>query len=372
MKKSLALVISSALVIALSGCSGTNTESLDSGSDTLPSGTDIPSSSSSSETVTYLDPKDYLPSTREYIDSVVNEHLQKFQTPDMTDYEKVKAAADYVMSIGFYTVSPGLDVWRWRSADDSMPTYTEMRGLNMLLFGAETCEGYTGALEMLLNAMDIETRNIPGYTYAANGSLVYHTWCQVKIDDVWYHVDCDLEDDISTSRGVVRYKYFLKSDATMGGSHFWGQRLINLRTMEPGQVEEIQAHYMGENCPRDYPTPAANPMKPNDRVDVRAIRNELKQELAEYEKLYGKLEWKELDVVPPVTIKYYLTVEEEPESDPESETERLYGQNIVDFAKTYQNRRCVIKKPGTENDPEYYGRNPFGHNNSNAQSSSEN
>lgn len=353
MKKFLALIISSALVIALGGCSGTNTESLNSESDMLPSESNISSSlSSSSETVTYLDPKDYLPSTREYIDSVVNEHLQKFQTPDMTEYEKVKAATDYVMSIGFYTLSPALDVWRWRSAGDTMPTYSEMRGLNMLLFGAETCEGYTGALEMLLNAMGIETRNIPGYTYAANGSLAYHTWCQVKIDGVWYHIDCDLEDDISTSRGVVRYKYFLKSDATMGGSHFWGQRLINLGTMEQGQVEEIQARYMGESCPRDYPTPPENPIKPNDPIDVRALRNELKQELAEYEKVYGKLEWIELDVVPPVTIKYYLTAEEN--------TEEMYGQTVTEFAKTYQNRRCVIKKPGTENEPEFYGRNPPG------------
>lgn len=306
--------------------------------------------------VTYLNPADYLPSTRDYINSVVSEHLKNFETEGMSEYEKVKAATDYVMSIGFYTLSPALDVWRWRSAGDSMPTYEEMRGLNLLLFGAETCEGYAGALEMLLNAIGIETRNIPGYTYSANGSLAYHTWCQVKIDDVWYHVDCDLEDDISASSGIVRYKYFLRGDETMGKSHFWGQRLINLGTMEPGQVEEIKAHYMGENCPRDYPTPAANRIEPNDPIDVRALRNELRAELAEYEKIYGKLEWIELDVVPPVTIKYFLTADER--------TDEMYGQTVTEFAKTYQNRRCVIKMPGTENEPDFYGRNPPGSENS--------
>ncbi len=356
MKKITAGFAICALILQLCGCKSVN-ELPDSTTESdLSSLTTNESDIRSEEEITYLNPADYLPSTREYIDSVISEHLQKFETPGMSEYEKVKAATDYIISIGFYTLSPALDVWRWRSAGDYVPTYEEMRGLNMLLFGAETCEGYAGALNMLLNAMGIETRNIPGYTYAANGSLAYHTWSQVKIDGVWYHIDCDLEDDISTSSGIVRYKYFLKSDETMEKSHFWGQRLIDHGTMEPGQIEEIQAYYMGENCPSDYPAPEPKPIEPNSPVAIRALRNELRAELAEYEKIYGKLEWIELDVVPPVTIKYFLTAEEH--------TDMMFGQTITEFAKTYQNHRCVIKKPGTENEPDFFGRNPTNSDNS--------
>ena len=106
----------------------------------------------------YLDPADYLPSTKDYIQAVVREHVEQIETPGMSDYEKVKAAADYVMALGYYSISPALDVWRWRTAGDTVPTYEEMRGLNMLLFGVETCEGYTAALNMLLEEMGVETR----------------------------------------------------------------------------------------------------------------------------------------------------------------------------------------------------------------------
>lgn len=341
MKKYAALFICCALALQLCGCAvseGVHEETSSDSEYSTSLDSTIPESESIPEKV-YLNPADYLPSTADYVRQIIEEHVSKVEKPDMTEYEKVKATTDYIMSIGCYAASPALDVWRWRTAGDSVPTYEEMRALNMFIFGAETCEGYTAALNLILNEMGVETRYITGLTYLASGGLAYHSWSQVKVDGVWYHLDCDLDDNIAKN-GMVTYKYFLKSDATMGRNHFWGQRLINLNQIEPGQVEEVRAHYMGEICPRDYPTPAANYIEPNEGLDIKEMREELKRELADYEDKYGKLEYMELDVVPPVFIRYFCDL------DPADVREGW--EDMQYFAKTYQDRRSIMKNPDAE------------------------
>lgn len=280
----------------------------------------------------YPDPAEELPSTKDYIHQVVREHIDQIEQPGMTEFEKVKAATDYLIALGYYCQSPALDVWRWRTAGDTMPTYEEMRALNMLLFGAETCEGYTSTLNLLLEEMGIETRYMTGMTYSVRGDLVYHSWSQVKVDGVWYHLDSDLTDNIARD-GVVNYRYFLKGDATMSASHFWGQRLIDLGRLEPKQVEEVRANYMGEICPQDYPTPAASVIAVTPKPDINAIREELNKELAAYEERYGKLEYMELDILPPVFIRGHEFSEDEP---------------LRQWAADYQALHCLIPPPGQE------------------------
>ena len=301
-----------ALALTLSACGGPG-EGPSSGAGGASSGAES-GAASSSEPV-YADPADDLPSTQDYIRQVVQEHVARIQQPGMTDYEKVKAAADYVMALGYYARPVALDVWRWRTAGDSVSSYEEMWGLHMLLFGVETCEGYAAALNLLLEEMGIETRYMTGMTYLAQGGLGYHSWSQVKVDGVWYHLDCELEDGIAQDDGNVTYRYFLKSDETMSASHFWGQRLIGLDRLEPGQVEAVQADYMGEECPQDYPTPAPTQIPVNPEPDLDALREELTRELADYEAKYGPLEYMELDILPPVFIRYYYENDCIPEDD---------------------------------------------------------
>ena len=289
------------------------------------------------EEPTFLDPKDHLPLTEDYIHQVVQEHVAKFEQPGMTEYEKVKAATDYLMELAYYQRPIALDVWRWRTAADTVPTYDEMRGLHMLLFGFETCEGYAAALNLLLEEMGIETRYMTGMTYLARGGLGYHSWSQVKIDGVWYHLDSELEDGIARDDGNVVYRYFLRGDATMSASHFWGQNLINLNRLEPGQVDEVRAYYMGENCPQDYPTPAPSYIPVNPQPDADTLQRELLQELEECENTYGPLEYMELDILPPVFIRYFYV-----DGVPTQDT------NGITPIRDYRQTRLLIEPPGVE------------------------
>lgn len=244
-----------------------------------------------------------IPTTDEYLRQVVQETIDKFAGPEMSEYEKVKTAFDYVIETSYYTLPIAPDIWRIRSAGDRMPTYIENRALGILLFGTGACEDYAAAMVMLLEGMGIEARYVPGYTYSRRGGLVHHAWNQVKIDGVWYNFDCELEDGIS--QGTVQYRYFLKSDATMSASHFWGQRLIDAGLLQPDQEEEIAAFYLMESCPQDYPSPMPSQIPVTPRPDEEAIYAQLHQELEDFEKRFGDLEPMTLDIVPLVFGRYH-------------------------------------------------------------------
>ena len=236
------------LCVSLCGCTGVSVSE--------PSSPESQIEYASSSVVEMADPspepESSLPTADEYISSVVEQCLEEFYDPAMSEYEKTKAAFDYLIEKGPFSEPIGFDVWRLRSYGGDVPGYLENRSLSLLVFGRGACEDYASALYMLLTAMGLEAEYVPGLTYAAEGGLIDHAWNRVKIDGVWYHLDCELEAGIR--RGdVVVYKYFLNGDATMSASHYWGQRLIDSGILSAEQNDEIAANYLGSACPQDYP-----------------------------------------------------------------------------------------------------------------------
>ena len=250
------------------------------------------------------DPVDGWPTAQEYIDELVSQCIAEFSTPEMDDYQKVKAASDYLIQHGEHTPPIALDLWRFRSVGGETPDFTATRSLSLLNFGYGTCEDYAAALVMLLRGMGLEAEYVPGMTYHTEGFLVDHAWAQVKLDGVWYHIDPDLEDEI-TRNGTVRYRYFLKGDETMSASHRWGQNMIDSGLLTPEQNAEVAAEYLMETCPQDYP--AVVPVTQIEQIplgDREEIEAGLRRELEEYEKTFGPLPALEVNYLPPVFDPY--------------------------------------------------------------------
>lgn len=248
------------------------------------------------------DPKSQLPTPHEYLRQVTGQIAESIVTPDMGEPEKLKAAFDYLIAIGDYNWPVLLDLWRIRSDDSEDLNYLESRALSFLLYGVGACEDYAAALVVLLEEMGMEARYLPGITYGRTGNFMYHAWTQVKVDGVWYHVDPELEDGIS--QGSVRYRYYMRSDATMSASHFWGERLIAGWDMPQDQIDEIQSLYMGEECPQDGPTPQRTeiPLTPDKSPDE--VYASVLPEYEAFVQQYGALEYRELDLLPPVFGRY--------------------------------------------------------------------
>ena len=81
--------------------------------------------------------------------------------------------------------------------------------------GLAVCEGLSRAYQYLLYRCGINSTLISG-TAAGGG----HMWNMVKVDGEWYHIDVTWDDPITTTgEQVLRYNYFLVSDAKIKENH---------------------------------------------------------------------------------------------------------------------------------------------------------
>lgn len=235
------------------------------------------------------------PYLRELAASIAGELV----SPEMSEYEKAKAAFDYMITHVSMGEPIGSELWRVHGGGDTPVSFVEQRALSPLRFGVGMCEDYAAALTLLLREMGLEARYVPGLTYSAEGHLVDHAWTMVRIDGVWYHLDSQLEDNISR-RGSVRYKYFLRGDATLAGSHRWGQNLIDSRLLTEEQNREIEGNFLFPAAPGDYPTPERLSIEETPAPDLEALQKEAEAEIAAWEAENGPLPEMNLNTVPPV------------------------------------------------------------------------
>ena len=234
-----------------------------------------------------------------YIQQLAQDIADELVTPEMSEYEKVKTLFDYMLDTTAIGEPIGIEIWRVRGNYTEPPSYLEQRALSVLLYHVGMCEDYAAALTLLYRAAGLQAEYVPGITYSAEGPLVDHYWTMVMVDRQWYHVDPQLEDNISR-RGTVRYRYFLKGDATMAGSHLWGRRLIDAGLLTPEQNAEIAAHFLLPDCPEDYPAPERYTFEEPPAPDLGALEAEAAGEIAAWEAENGPLPEMALNTTPPV------------------------------------------------------------------------
>lgn len=166
-----------------------------------------------------------------YIQQLAQDIADELVTPEMSEYEKVKTLFDYMLDTTAIGEPIGIEIWRVRGNYTEPPSYLEQRALSVLLYHVGMCEDYAAALTLLYRAAGLQAEYVPGITYSAEGPLVDHYWTMVMVDRQWYHVDPQLEDNISR-HGYVRYRYFMRG-RSIHASHWWGQNLIDSGMLTP-------------------------------------------------------------------------------------------------------------------------------------------
>ncbi len=120
-----------------------------------------------------------------------------------SDYEKLKAFHDaLVLGCTF-----------------SMDTDYANTVYGALCDGYAQCEGYAFAFDYLCSRADIDCFTVSG----TNSEGALHAWNIVKLDDMWYNVDCTWDDPIldPVDTDFIRYYYFLAADSDISGvTHF--------------------------------------------------------------------------------------------------------------------------------------------------------
>lgn len=259
-----------------------------------------PGEDGESQTTQNTPQKEPYPTPNAYLTQLVEQAAAAFLTEDMSEYERTKAAFDYMLENTAINEPVGQELWRLHSNAEQAIPFVEQRAISPLRFGIGMCEDYAAAMTMLLRGLGLQAEYVPGLTYSLEGNLVDHAWTLVCIDGVWYHLDSQLEDNISARRGMVRYRYFLKSDATLLSSHLWGERLIDSGLLSSAQNAELAAGYIAPECPQDYPTPEPYRLSNTQTPDLNELKAQVRQEMNSYQAEHGALPPMQLNTIPPV------------------------------------------------------------------------
>ena len=125
------------------------------------------------------------------VKNAVKKFLNKEIASNMTDYEKVKAAHDYLVKRCSYEWSTNWAVTKANTA------------YGALIKKKAQCSGYARAFKALCDGMGVKCH----YVHATKGSSnPNHQWNIVRVDKKWYHIDVQNND----SSGF--YANFLLSD----------------------------------------------------------------------------------------------------------------------------------------------------------------
>ncbi len=126
------------------------------------------------------------------VDRIINELI----TNDMSDYDKVLTIHDYIIDHSVYD----------QEKEDNLYTNTSYNSdlaIGPLLQGHGICSGYSDALSLFLDKL-----NIPNYRISSNN----HIWNLVYINNNWYHIDITWDDPIvNTGEQIINHNYFMIS-----------------------------------------------------------------------------------------------------------------------------------------------------------------
>lgn len=137
--------------------------------------------------------------TEEMIDILntkVDEIYNNIISDTMTNYEKVKTIHDYIIDNTKYDQAKADDLIN----NTKTSTHLSNTAYGPLIEGYGICSGYTDAMALFLNKMDI-----PNYKISSSN----HVWNFVYLDDTWVHIDLTWDDPvIKSGEEVIDHDYF--------------------------------------------------------------------------------------------------------------------------------------------------------------------
>lgn len=143
------------------------------------------------------------------VDKVISEKIKS----NMPVKEKIKVIHDYIIDNTEY------DKLKYENKNDT--TYKSNTAYGTLIEGYGTCNGYSDAMAIFLNKL-----NIINYKISNNE----HIWNLVYLDGKWYHLDLTWDDPISDTN-INRDNYFLINTKTLekinDGTHNFDKKVYS-------------------------------------------------------------------------------------------------------------------------------------------------
>ncbi|MBZ9622392.1 hypothetical protein G9F71_005955 [Clostridium sp. FP2] len=129
----------------------------------------------------------------------VTEILKNIIKVSMNDDQKEKVIHDYIVAHVAYDT-----------------TLSRFSAYEALKNGTTVCSGYAQLAYKMLNEVGIETKIVLG-----KGNGEDHAWNLVKLNNIWYHLDCTWDDPVPDIKGRVLYNYFNLNDKKISENHIF-------------------------------------------------------------------------------------------------------------------------------------------------------
>jgi hypothetical protein len=134
-----------------------------------------------------------------------------------SDVKKISVIHDFIIENCEYTAS---------STNNNV-----YNAFGVLHDGKAVCEGYSKALKLLLDRINIESIIACGTGTNSTGQVESHAWNYVFLDGVWYGIDSTWDDPIILGIGTASYanthKYFLVGSDILFKDHVENGELIS-------------------------------------------------------------------------------------------------------------------------------------------------
>lgn len=139
-----------------------------------------------------------------------------YVTPQMTDYEKIVAANQWLTANVTYDQ-------RYYTDESQIPAIS-YRADGVWQKGVAVCDGYARAFLEIMDHYGIPCKRLVGRADGAKG-WDGHAWDLVKLGSKWYHVDPTWNDpDDGSDRYRTNTKYLLVTDSAIGENHSWTKK----------------------------------------------------------------------------------------------------------------------------------------------------
>ena len=126
------------------------------------------------------------------IKAKVKEIEKEIWNNSMSNEDKIKEAHNYIINNSKYDKD---------RSDNNIVKYKSDTAYGSLLEGYSLCGGYTDAMELFLEDM-----NIKSYKIASEN----HVWNAIYLNNTWYHLDLTWDDPITTDGSdILEYNFFL-------------------------------------------------------------------------------------------------------------------------------------------------------------------
>lgn len=132
------------------------------------------------------------------IDQAATQILNEIIIESMTEFEKIEAVHNYVINNTVYDTV---------CAENVLTCDNDHNALGVFVDGNAVCDGYSGAIDVLLRTLGIPTFKINSIT---------HQWNAVYYNNGWYHLDATWDDPVTNNgTNILNDDYLLISSAQL-------------------------------------------------------------------------------------------------------------------------------------------------------------